>query len=173
MILALDLATVTGWAAASMDTPPIPAPIETLADFRFECASGFKRFPGGQDVDAGMLLDRYDEFLHDLIAVHAPTLIMYEAALPTHSGSSAGEKLIGMATHTEFVGRRSHVRVMKAHNATVVKHAVGTGRDSGKRLRAERARKLGWGSMDNNEIDARYVLSYALLTLQGARRTTT
>ena len=169
-VLALDMATRSGWAVADMTAAPIPGPLFETNGFEFQCRSGVKQFPKGADV--GPLLARYEEWVNDLITVHAPKLVAVEATLPRQNNEQTMIKLVSLLGVTEKVCHQRSTRIVKEPIEDIVRHAVNKGRDTGKKLRKERAEQLGWGDMDDNEIDARFLLSLMLQKLANARRQT-
>lgn len=145
-IMALDLGGVTGWACARPGAEPV---------------SGSHRIPG--DRGDGFYFDHYSQWLADMLTVHAPRLLVYEAPVLTHGKTSiqTAFRLMGLAAITEAVAHRREIRrVETANNATVKKHVTGNGRAE-KIDMLEAMRRRGWEPRDEHAADALGVLLYA------------
>jgi Holliday junction resolvasome RuvABC endonuclease subunit len=173
-ILALDLATRTGWAFAG------PAALESWPGSEIEAAAmptvsvvyGSYRMPKtGPDV--GWFLDSFHNWLTGDLEVHQPEMVVFEAPWvgpKTHQDTA--RKLMCLAGHCEFVCRRMAIQYREANNATVRKHFLGTGRGDRrtlKRLAMEACRRRGWDPENDDEADALGLLDYAAACWRPAR----
>lgn len=150
-VLALDLATTTGWAV----DPPGPArrdakPINGALVLSWD------------DNDFGPGYERFACWLEDAITVHAPDVLAFEAPVPRGDkrGFNAGRILLGLAAITELVATRMHVMPYEAHIQTVRKHFVGNG-GADKADVGFRCRALGWDVRTNDAADACAVWDFA------------
>ena len=169
MILALDIGTRCGWAAAMEDAPPLPAYAPLLggeaggrAALRHYHHGLFKPTAG---IDRGRHYLRYADWLTGHCRCLSVTLIRPE--FNAHGAASmksedAALRTFGLMAVTEAVGATLGVPVRTVNTSSMQLHAVGTGRDKGKVLREKRATALGIGSLDPNVIDAVFTLSFAL-----------
>ncbi len=137
-ILALDLATRTGFAVGE--------------------ASGEPRFGtkviGRPGESIGKFANLFDEWLSDMITLEAPELIVFEAPiLPARTTPDTARKLMGLAFLTELICYRRDVRCREANIMTVKKFFTGRGRAS-KAEMIEAAASHGWICKDDNEADA-------------------
>lgn len=135
-ILALDLATVLGWAWASTDAvrgwPRTPLEAKAFKPgtgglFR----SGSHRLvdPGSADGAVGVA---YREWLEQQLRFFQPQWVVFEAPLPP-TGSAArrslrtARRLLGLAFLTEAVCWEAGLECREVHISTVKKHFAGHG----------------------------------------------
>lgn len=165
VILALDLASVTGVAFGRAGETPL-----SLSHRIAEPGAG-----------VGEFLDRYSDWLADLITEHGPAVIVFEAPL-IWSGKTAldtARKLIGLAGDTERIAYRRQIKCREANGAQVTKFFTGRGSfpapdaaktQAQKRLARKLAKKravidqckaLGWHAEDDNAADALAVFAFA------------
>lgn len=154
-LLALDLATVSGFA---FWRPGMERPL-----------SGTLRMPKtGEDV--GWFVEDYHGKLCDLLTVHQPELIIFEAPLLRATTSiDTARKLMGLALMTEFVCRQRRLKYREANNASIRKHFIGCGRGDRKTLKAmtiKACQDRGWRPVDDNEADALALADYACHVLK-------
>ncbi|MBN9497841.1 MAG: hypothetical protein J0H39_13880 [Alphaproteobacteria bacterium] len=148
-ILALDLASVTGWAC---DGPPDsrgqPRPVGGSFELR---GSEF----GDRYID---LRDRITE----LVSLHKPDTAVFEAPLPFASGSKfagiqAGANtvrmLLGFAAIAEETLMRLGIEVFEVNVQQVRKHFCGDARAKKDDV-IRTCRTLGWNPNDHNAADA-------------------
>lgn len=174
-ILALDLATVTGWAYAD------PAAIAAWARTVIE-ANGTARQPGllsGEESfkspSRGAMLARHYGWLCDMITVYAPRLIVAEAPLPGGQADLNNARVaFGLAAQTESVSARHRIGCRDAQISTVRKHFTGKGRYSStsaaKAATIDACRLRGWAVRGNNEADALAVLDWVIADETARRR---
>ena len=141
-ILALDLATHTGWACNY--------PVET---------SGVDVFDVRRGESPGTRYLRFVSWLREKIAIVEPQLIIYEQA--HHRGGAATEIAAGFATHLQSTCAAAGIEHTTVHTSTLKKFATGKG--SGKKDLMMAAYRSRWGKepIDDNECDARWMLEYA------------
>lgn len=156
-VLALDLATRTGWAVGQIEGEPV---------------YGTHLLPEtGSDI--GSFLLAFDQWLHDMLTVHAPTLVVFEAPiLAGRTQLATVRKLACLAGHTEFVCAGRQTRRMEADLQTVKKFFAGHGR-ADKAAMIAMARRYGWFPKDDNAADALGLWSYAVFCVDrgtGSRR---
>jgi hypothetical protein len=144
MILALDLATRTGWAVGRPSDKP---------------KSGSVKF-GNSDSSTGARCRAYHQWLGDMIAVHGIELVVMEKPQPPsfHVGATTlatMRYLIGMVEHTEeFCYDRVELR--EASVSDIRNHFIG-GNPRGKDGKAQvqsKCTQLGWQWDDDNAADA-------------------
>jgi len=154
LILAMDIATVTGWAYGRVGERP---------------RSGAVRFgSGAQSYGKRMAMGM--NWLHDFLTVNEVKYFVYEAPLATSlvsgkTNASTTMILFGLVGVVEAVANSHKIYSVKsAHLSTVRKHFIGTGNLPGAlakmKVRA-RCRTLGWEFDDHNAADALAVWDYA------------
>lgn len=158
-VLALDVASCTGWAA---DRPS--------GGDRPVCGA-FKVRAEGEDL-GGAFCD-FEEQLEGLIALHVPTVLAFEAPLvfggPGGSTRQTNHQtvrvLFGLAAIAELVGTRRGLDVYELHIQSVRKHFVGRGRAQ-KADVLQRCRLLGWDPPGMDAADACACWDYARHTMR-------
>ena len=153
MILALDLATTTGWAWVEECAPRRP--------FRF----GSWRPATTHAESPGAFFALYRNWLESKILEIGPSEIYYER--PHFRGRGATEVCVGLQTRVQELAAHHRIGHGAVAPATVKKHVTGNGR-AGKHdvIRAMRER-WGLGEDDlplsaDNEADALAVLAWAM-----------
>lgn len=138
-ILALDLATKTGWAHS--DGP-----------------SGVQDFKPRRGDSPGMRWIEFRAWLTRMLLLAPADMIVYEQAhhrggAPTH----VAHALIGIV---EEVAAEQGIEVTNRHSATIKKHAIGKGK-GGKELMVKAAKEM-WPDVviiDDNHADSLWLLS--------------
>lgn len=165
-ILALDVATQTGWAFGNIRTN--------------RPSSGSVRF-GGKNAELGARLSDCRAWLADFIAVNPKTrLLVFEAPVAQsffgkHTSMQATRLLIGLVsiveeyatTHNRNDPTKS-IDVREARVSDVRAHFLGSNRlkrDEAKRATQQKCRLLGWNPIDDNAADALALWSYQLAIL--------
>ena len=105
--------------------------------------------------------------MKDLIAVHGPKVIIYEAPLPVttkgyidvQSTAKSIMKLQGFAAVCELVAYEAGIDCVMATPQEVRAYFCGT-RHAGKDGVQARLRQLGWTYIDNNHADAAALWAY-------------
>jgi len=145
-ILALDMATRTGWAL--YNDGEVMSGVINLAD---------KNKKGSH----GELFIRFNHHLANLAfkAQDEIDLIVYEQA--HFRGGAATRLCVGLATCVLVYAAKYFIRTESVHTATLKKWATGKGNaDKGDMIRA--ACVLGYQPQDDNEADALMLLEYTL-----------
>lgn len=170
-VLALDLATVTGFAVGDADYPPAPTPLEKAGGASSPAyLSGSHRI-APPNTGIGQFLHRFDLWLSDQITVHAPSLVVFEAPIlrDGHTAIDTARKLMCLAGHVELVCYRREVRCLEAHLQTIKKHATGNGRAGKEEVTAAAVRRFG-PVADDNEADALWLLDHAISLIRKTRK---
>jgi len=141
-ILALDMATKTGWATNS---PAI---------------SGVESFAVRRGESPGMRYVRFQSWLTEMVAHIAPALIVYEQA--HHRGGAATEVAAGFATHLQSFVARNGIEITTVHTGTIKKFATGRGNASKSQMMEAYHDTFGKLPEDDNEADAKWILEWAL-----------
>jgi hypothetical protein len=153
-VLALDLATKTGWA---LHKPGMERPF-----------FGTLTLPLGTDR-LGLCVDRLDEFLFDQHVMHGLTDIAFEAQhiAGTKIDMNVVYKLCGLGMHVEWFCYRIGItdRCFKVSIGTWRKHFIGDGRvarGEAKIKAIDECRRLGLNPPDDNAAEAFGILDYYL-----------
>ena len=174
-ILALDLASRTGWAYCNGAYRPRPTVIEGKSVPVGIVRSGTHRFaPPGSGI--GRVLAKAQDWLRATILVLQPAWIVYEAPLPgkNQKSDSTALLLISLCGLVELEAELVGTRTFKAGNNVVKKHVTGLGRyktrEAGKLAMIEVCREWGFDPRDDNEADALGLMDYAAsMALRGRR----
>ncbi|HEY2757507.1 MAG TPA: hypothetical protein VGJ01_17395 [Pseudolabrys sp.] len=151
-VLALDLATKTGWAYGSPGAVP---------------KSGSLRFAReGATMAAHLVGCR--KWLVDFIAVNETRLVVFEAPLTPdlmrgRTNISTIRLLIGLAAIVEECLYGRGIDVREARVSDVRAHFLGSNRfkrDEAKRATKELCARIGWPAVDDNAADALALWSY-------------
>lgn len=135
-ILALDLATRTGWAHS--DGP-----------------SGVQDFSLKRGESSGMLFLKFRGWLDRVYSDAEFELVAYEQ--PHLRGGYATELLAGMVGILLAWAVENGVEYAMRHSGEIKRHATGKG-NANKEQMIEAARKIGWNPEDDNEADALWLL---------------
>jgi len=152
-ILALDLATKTGWA---------------LKDREGRLASGVQAFELKRGESRGMRFLRFRKWLNEMLELgqlgkkYSDTeagVIVFEQA--HHRGGHATELCVGLVTDVLAEAARHKLEHMPVHTGALKKWATGKG-NSGKPVMIARAKVLfpAVDIIDDNHADALLLLSY-------------
>lgn len=148
-ILALDLATRSGWATNINRT------------------SGVQTFDVRRGESPGMRFLRCRGWLNEMRALLGNIdVIVYEQA--HHRGGAATACCVGLVSTVQAVAAEHDIELMAVHTGELKRWATGKG-NAGKPAMIEAARQRGWSPVDDNEADAALLLEYAIesLTLNG------
>lgn len=154
-VIALDLATKTGWA---------------LRDRTGAIASGTQEFKLKRGESKGMRFLRFRKWLREMLSLaeigvsfdsDSPGIIVYEQA--HHRGGAATELAVGLVTDTLAEAARVSVEHMPVHTGALKKWATGKG-NTGKDGMIARATELypDIDIIDDNHADALLLLGYGL-----------
>ena len=148
-VLALDLATATGWA---------------LWDGHGVLTHGVQDLSLRRGESPGMRFRRLRRFLRQVIGadVEHPCVevVAYEQA--HHRGGHATATAIGLVTVVLEECARYDIDHSGVHTATLKKHATGSGRSGKPAMIAAACKRWGVEVTDHNEADALCVLAWAL-----------
>jgi len=170
-ILALDLATRTGWAYAPAGTvvfwPVTAMEARTHKAYTTQVRGGTVAF---DQPDLGMAYRAFGQWLEAKLTVLKPDLVGFEAPMVQHSSQQAARKLLGLAAVCEYVCVTRDTRIVEVHLGTVKKSFTGHGSAKKPDMIAE-ARARGFTPKDDNHADAIAVLNkVALDVVTGQRR---
>jgi Holliday junction resolvasome RuvABC endonuclease subunit len=152
-ILALDLGSHTGWALKRGDV----------------VESGVQKFDLRRGESRGMRYIRFNAWLQEMLAPKTasyPDLVIYEMA--HHRGGAATEVLLGMVTRVMEQCAEREINCTDVHSGTLKKHATGKGNADKEQMKVALMKKMSRpgsmeviGAMDDNEVDALWILKYA------------
>jgi hypothetical protein len=144
-ILALDLATTTGWAIGRPDRTP-----------RFNSFRIAK--PG---VERCNVYRSFRIWIEDFTRNHKPKLIVYESPaspmiMQGHTNIDTIKRLIGLCEHLEEWCVGTGIELREASVGQVRAHFIGSNmkRDAAKAATIARCHELGWDVSNDNEGDA-------------------
>lgn len=152
-ILALDLATTTGWCVGQAGGKP------TYGSHRI----------APQGAGSGEVFGQFLKWLHDMVAVHSPRVIVYEAPLAPSllrgkTNADTARRLFGLPAITEAIAYRMGVPViLEASVQDVRGHFIGTRNmpgDEAKRAVIARCRQLGYDPQTHDAADALALWDY-------------
>ena len=152
-VLALDLATSTGWA---------------LRDSSGQVTSGVQTFDLRRGESAGMRFLRFRAWLREIMALAGGKgVIAFEQA--HHRGGHATSLAVGLVTVVLEEAAAQGWETTSVHTATLKKHATGNGRASKEDMIRAAVKAFGLtkiedgvGSPCSDEADAICVLAWAL-----------
>jgi hypothetical protein len=146
-ILALDLATKTGWST-------------NIHGRRF----GITEFVLKRGESPGMRFLRCRAWLNEMwrLLDQQIEIMVYEQA--HHRGGAATAVCVGLITEVQAFAAEHDIELMSVHTATLKKFSTGSGRAS-KQEMIKAAEQRGWNPQDDNEADACLLLEYALFDL--------
>lgn len=158
-VLALDLATKTGWA---------------LRDRTGALASGMQEFALKRGESKGMRFLRFRKWLREMLSLGelgqsfsetTPGLIVFEQA--HHRGGYATQLCVGLVTDVLAEAAREGLEHMPVHTGALKKWATGKG-NSGKAVMISRAEELypQIEIIDDNHADALLLLGYGLAEVE-------
>lgn len=137
-ILALDLATKTGYA---MNEPDV---------------SGTEDFSLRRGDSPGIRYLRFVSWLEEIIAKSRPDIVVAEQA--HHRGGAATEVAAGFQTHMQSTCAKHGVEFTTRHTGTIKKHATGKGNAGKDEMMAAFVQKWGREPKDDNHADAMWLL---------------
>lgn len=143
-LLALDLATKTGWAHS-------------------DGASGVQDFSPRRGDSPGMRWLEFKAWLGRLLDSAPADVIAYEQA--HHRGGAATHVAHSLISCVEQVAAERGIEVTSRHTATIKKHALGKGRGDKDAMIAA-GKERGWKCADDNECDALWLLDLVKRDIQ-------
>ncbi len=138
-ILALDMATKTGWATRS-----------------FSDVENFKKRSGDS---RGMIFIRFESWLQQMIGIYQPELIVYER--PHARGRAANEVLNGLLAFVVKACEENKVEYTDCPSTTLKKFATGKGNASKQDMIDAYVKKWGVQPIDDNHADACWLFAWA------------
>src|SRR5579864_7006457 len=150
IVLALDLASVSGWAVGEPGSKPLHGSIR----FATKGASHEAIFANAFRWMNGMLL------------AHAPKLVVWEAPMPTSFKTSNVNTTTLLYGLPAVIGAAAYLRggydIRKANTSDVRNHFIGSNpkRAKAKGLVIRQCCAMGWNCSDDNEADALATWSY-------------
>lgn len=143
-ILALDLATKTGWAVSDG-----PSGVETFAVRRGE--------------SPGMRFVRFRAWCGKVCETWRPGLVVYEQA--HHRGGAPTEVAIGLVTSVQEICAERGIEHTSIHTSKIKQHATGKGNANKEAMvTAAEARWPSLTIIDDNHADALWLLDLAETT---------
>jgi Holliday junction resolvasome RuvABC endonuclease subunit len=152
-VLAMDVATVAGWAGDGPNGKPVGGTIIARSE--------------ADDVETAYV--EYRDQLHGLITLNRPDMLIFESPMPFAGGSKFANimataqtvrKLMGLVAITGELAKRMGLDVAEESVSTVRKHFCGDGRAKKPDVQ-RRCDLLGWSYKDNNHADALALWAYA------------
>jgi len=138
-ILAVDMATKTGWACST--------------------ASGVEDFKKRAGDSRGMIFIRFEAWLKEMIGMRQPKMIVYER--PHARGRAANEVLNGLLAILQKVCEERGVEYADCPSTTLKKFATGVGNASKEAMMLAYAKKWQETPIDDNHADACWLLAWA------------
>lgn len=160
-LLALDIATTTGFCVGSPDEAP-----------RF---GSFRIPPGFSPDELGRRGAAFSNWLSDLITVEQPSMISFEAPIPPRGGNmqttmQTVRLLMGLSFLAETIAHMRDIECFEAHIQTVRKAFTGSGRSDKEAVIAACVNR-GWKVADDHQADAGAIWFYEM-NLRGRFRST-
>ena len=140
--LALDLATITGWA---------------YYNNLFQ-ASATHEFLWSPEETLGSRLVQYVEWLEGMLKKSKAKLVVYEKP---HLRGGGSYLLSGLASTTELMATQHRCWCDSVHTGTLKKYATGKGKASKIEMVEAAEKKFGFRPVDDNHADALWLLDYA------------
>lgn len=149
-LLTLDLATKTGFAVGDISNGERPH-------------SGVLILPStGEDI--GRFLLALENWLNDMISIHKPDTVIFEAPLLLSNGKTnitTARKLMCLAGLTELFCSKHKLNAAECHVGTIKKYFTGNGSAKKPQMIAQ-AKALGFDAKDDNEADALAIYFYSM-----------
>lgn len=151
-ILALDMATKTGWAT------------------NIGRQSGIQTFDVRRGESPGMRFLRCRGWLAEMQSLLGNIdIIVYEQA--HHRGGAATACCVGLVSTVQTFAAEHDIELMAVHTGELKRWATGKG-NACKLVMIETARSKGWAPGDDNEADAQLLLEYAIESILPNERKT-
>jgi len=159
-ILALDIATMTGWAVASPEyirswSPGLVIPEGQRTKFGISCGVKSLAVHGS---DRPAKLAAFEDWLSDLIKTHGIRMLAYEAPLVRNQGTA--RLTFGLCAIAEACGSRVNASISEAHVSAVKMQATGKKKKKKSEM-INAANCRGWDVIDDNIADALWLLDLA------------
>ena len=161
-ILALDLATVAGWAYGPAAPPRLALGARAEGGYEQPESGSFRI--GAKGCDDATFFVSYRTWLQARIIAWRPAVVVWEAPIVGGAGKINRQtiyRLTGLAAVSDLVCKDHHVpKTGEVAPSTIKKHATGNGR-ADKPSMTDAALLMGWAFGDDNEADALWLHSYA------------
>jgi len=144
-ILALDLATKTGWAHS-------------------DGSSGVQDFKPRRGDSPGMRWVEFQAWLRRILDACPTDVIAYEQA--HHRGGAATHVAHSLIGIVEKVAAERNIELTNRHTATIKKYATGNGRASKEDMMEAGRNSFGIDFIDDNECDAVWLLELVVEELR-------
>lgn len=146
-LLALDTGIRTGWCLISKEG--------------YIIESGVQDFTKRRGESNGMLFLRFRGWLHEILTVHKPSLVLYEQA--HHRGGYATEVCVNLTGRVQEMCAVTLIECAGIHTGTLKKQIIGKGNAGKDEIIAFARGCLRRDPIDDNEADA------VALAVYGAR----
>lgn len=168
-ILALDLATMTGWAVGRAPVHPLTQLEAAVARPPQPLSGAHRVAPPGTGV--GPFLAAYRDWLGVMLDEHQPAGLIFESPiLPRVTSPATVRKLTGLAGITQMIAHDRGIRWLReAQPSSVKRHICGDG-GPGKAGVMRAIAERGWVVASDDEADALALLDYAAHLLLRERR---
>ena len=168
-LLALDPGTITGFAVGDTDVCVPVTPLEAMARPPPKPISGAEQI-GREGADIATFALAYDVWLKYTIHYHGIEGLIFEAPwIGPKTHQHTARKLMGMAYHTDLVGKQLELSWVKEARPDAVRvHFIGRGRvkrAEKKRRTVAECRLRGWEVESDDEADALALFDYAAACL--------
>lgn len=152
IILSIDPGSSCGWAVG-----------DRVQIF----ASGVWQLAPGRGESPGMRYIRLRNYLNQIREAY-PGLKLVVGEMAHQRGGAATEYAIGVTTHLQSWCTEKHIEYATAHSATVKRWATGKGNAKKPDMVAAGRARFKTTSLDDNEIDALWILDWARATYDAA-----
>jgi len=150
-ILALDMATKTGWAYGVKGLTHLSS---------YDKGSGVENFRKRTGESQGMIFLRFRTWLNNFLVENPIDLIVYEQS--HQRGRAATEMGNGLLAVLKMEAETQGMDFSSVHSATIKKFATGRGNAGKDMVIAAFRGRLGREPIDDNEADAYWLLQYAI-----------
>ncbi len=169
-VLALDLATVAGWAWGRVPER-VMSPLEA-AQARPPAPLGGAHRISRAGASVGLFLSDAEDWLNELCDQHGPVGLIYEKPIldSFRTGFETALKLGSLAGLASMVACRRGIHVFEpVQPSTLKKHWTGSGK-ADKPAMIAACRTRGWEPVDDNHADALALWDYAGAVIAKERR---
>lgn len=162
-VLALDIASITGFAVCTRDYWNRWQPRTRLEGPRADNSglhSG-QRVVAAEGSNNGCFFDSMGRWCDDMIKVHQPDVLVIEAPMPHERNHNTARRLLGLAAHAEAAAFRHRLLFRMQNIGALKKWATGYGAADKANMMAA-AKRMGWSPKTDNEADAQWLLEMQL-----------
>lgn len=151
-ILALDLATKTGWALG-----------DTERDITM-VHSGVQDFSLKRGESSGMRMLYFDRWISQMLSDHKPKIVAYE--MPHQRGGAPSQVLLGLLGILHKACAEAEIDFFSVHTASLKKFATGYGKASKEEMCKAASSIVGREIKSNDEADALHIWNWARTKLE-------